>query len=86
MKTQQILKIAAFIFVFSFCKLKAQTVYIADNGKKYHQRNCSSAKTGKHGIELAEAKKQGYEPCKVCMVADDKKDKPKEKSKTPAKK
>lgn len=84
MKTTQFFKIAIFILAFSFGKLKAQTVYISDNGKKYHQRNCSTAKTGKHSIELAEAKKQGYEPCKVCMIVDDKKSK--DKPKAPAKK
>lgn len=62
-------------------KLKAQTVYITESGKKYHMKNCDVAKTGKKGIDLAEAKKQGYEACKVCKA--DKEvlpaDKPKEK-------
>ena len=49
-------------------KLKAQTVYITDSGKKYHAKNCDIVKTGKKGIELAEAKKKGLEPCKVCKV------------------
>jgi len=64
--------------------LKAQTVYITESGKKYHAKNCDVAKTGKKGIELAEAKKQGYEACKVCKVGSEQKvaDKPKEKKLT----
>jgi NOL1/NOP2/fmu family ribosome biogenesis protein len=65
--------------------LKAQTVYITDSGKKYHAKNCSLAKTGKKGIELAEAKKQGYEPCKGCKadaIEDKSKKEVKSKSKT----
>lgn len=81
MKSQKI------IFIFSvllFCittNLKAQTVYITESGKKYHAKNCDVAKTGKKGIELAEAKKQGYEACKVCKVSSEQKvaDKPKDK-------
>lgn len=77
-----------FIFsVFILClttKLKAQTVYITESGKKYHSKNCDVAKTGKKGIELAEAKKQGYEACKVCKVSSEQKvaDKPKDKKLT----
>lgn len=62
--------ISAFIvalFLLS-SQLKAQTVYVTDNGKKYHAKNCDLVKTGKKGIELAEAKKKGYEPCKICKV------------------
>jgi len=60
--------------------LKAQTVYITETGKKYHAKNCDMVKTGKKGIDLTLAKKQGYEPCSFCkknieVVAD----KPKEK-------
>jgi hypothetical protein len=62
-------------------KVKAQTVYITDSGKKYHMKNCDVAKTGKKGIELADAKKQGYEACKVCKADKETQpaDKPKEK-------
>lgn len=62
-------------------KAKAQTVYVTDNGKKFHMKNCDVAKTGKKGVELAEAKKQGYEACKVCKVDKEAQsaDKPKEK-------
>jgi NOL1/NOP2/fmu family ribosome biogenesis protein len=73
-------------------KLTAQTVYITESGKKYHAKNCDVAKTGKKGIELAEAKKQGYEACKSCKpeevkavepkAADKPKEQPKEKAKS----
>lgn len=75
--------IATFIFTLFLIgnKLNAQTVYITDSGKKYHMKNCDVAKTGKKGIELAEAKKKGYEACKVCKadVEVQPADKPKEK-------
>jgi len=64
-------KVASFFLLFFLLctvKLKAQTVYITESGKKYHAKNCSIVKTGKKGIELAEAKKQGYEPCKNCKA------------------
>jgi hypothetical protein len=70
-----------FLTVTSF---KAQTVYVTESGKKYHAKNCDVAKTGKKGLELSEAKKQGYEPCKVCKVTQELKeaDKPKNKKTT----
>lgn len=63
--------------------LKSQTVYITESGKKYHSKNCALAKTGKKGIELTLALKEGYEPCKACKVETEvkTKDKPKEKPK-----
>lgn len=64
-------KLAPFLILFlllTAAKLRAQTVYITESGKKYHAKNCSLAKTGKKGIELAEAKKQGYEPCRNCKA------------------
>ncbi len=54
--------------LLTVAKLQAQTVYVTESGKKYHSKNCSIVKTGKKGIELAEAKKQGYEPCKNCKA------------------
>jgi competence protein ComEC len=42
------------------------TVYITDSGEKYHVDGCRYLKKSKHGIALADAKKQGYEPCSVC--------------------
>jgi hypothetical protein len=66
MKTLKLFYILIFAALFSLGKLSAQTVYVTENGKKYHAKNCSLAKTGKKGIELKEALKQGYEPCKQC--------------------
>ena len=60
MKISKLIPLFVLFFVMASAKLKAQTVYITDTGKKYHAKNCSLAKTGKKGMELAEAKKQGY--------------------------
>ncbi len=48
---------------------KAQTVYITENGKKYHSKNCQLVKTGKKGLDRNEALKRGYEACTVCKPA-----------------
>ena len=45
------------------------TVYVKENGKKFHKRNCKLV-SGKKGIKLSEAKKQAYEPCKVCFKTE----------------
>jgi hypothetical protein len=58
----------------------AQTVYVTGSGKKYHAKNCDLAKTGKKGLTLDEAKKQGYTPWKSCKVEA----LPAETKKTPA--
>jgi hypothetical protein len=42
------------------------TVYITDTGTKYHRSGCRYLKESQHAISLADAKAQGYEPCKVC--------------------
>ncbi len=59
-----------FTFLFVLCLITniadAQTVYVTSGGKKYHKKNCSVVKEGKKGVELSEAKKQGYTPCAVC--------------------
>ena len=52
----------AFIAIKSF----SQTVYVQENGKKYHMKNCKVAGTGKTGMSIAEAKKAGYTACAVC--------------------
>ncbi len=44
-------------------------VYVKENGKKFHKRNCKLV-SGKKGIKLSEAKKKGYEPCKVCFKTE----------------
>jgi hypothetical protein len=59
--------ICAFILTaFIGTKSFAQTVYVQETGKKYHIKNCSAAGTGKKGMTIAEAKKEGYTACKVC--------------------
>jgi methylphosphotriester-DNA--protein-cysteine methyltransferase len=68
MTFKKLIPFFVFLFLLSSVKLKAQTVYITDSGKKYHAKNCSMVKTGKKGLDLAEAKKQGYEPCKYCKA------------------
>ncbi len=78
MNTKHFFKITAIALLFSFSKLIAQTVYVTETGKKYHERNCKVAKTGKKGIELAEAKKLGLDACNACFNGD-KKEKPKPK-------
>ena len=60
-----------FVFLFVLALIsEAQTVYVTDGGKKYHKKNCSVVKEGKKGMELAEAKKQGYTACAVCKPDD----------------
>ncbi|MCW3077144.1 MAG: hypothetical protein JWO32_1753 [Bacteroidetes bacterium] len=91
MKKNQFVLTAVLFLALCFSKLTAQTVYITDAGKKYHAKNCSLVKTGKKGIELSEAKKSGYEPCKICKAedirpeADKTKAEPKDKPKKTAK-
>jgi NOL1/NOP2/fmu family ribosome biogenesis protein len=58
----------SFLFLAGMAKSMAQTVYVSETGKKYHAKNCSLAKTGKSGMQLSEAKKKGYEPCKSCKA------------------
>ena len=80
MNIKTAITVIAFTLFLNISRAKAQTVYITESGKKYHAKNCDVAKTGKKGIELSEAKKQGYEACKVCKVSSEPKvaDKPKE--------
>lgn len=40
-------------------------VYVTDQGKKYHVKNCR-LKHGSSGIKLSVAKQKGYKPCAVC--------------------
>lgn len=81
MKINKILSSILFLLFFYLSEFKAQTVYVTTNGKKYHSKNCEIVKTGKKGIELEEAIKKGYEPCKSCKVDKVKQeaDKPKDK-------
>lgn len=43
-----------------------QTVYITKTGKKYHVGTCRYLSKSKIEIKKSEAKKLGYEACKVC--------------------
>ncbi|WP_317900216.1 hypothetical protein [Aurantibacillus circumpalustris] len=67
MNNFQRLNFISFLFIlFSFTKLNAQTVYIAEKGKKYHVKSCPTVKSNFKEIELKDAKKKGYKPCKSC--------------------
>ncbi len=57
--------IISLLFLFTL-HTKAQTVYVTENGKKYHAKNCTLAPTGKTGLTLQQAKKNGYTACKNC--------------------
>jgi len=43
-----------------------QTVYVTKSGKKYHVVGCSSLSKSRTSLNLAEAKRQKYTPCKRC--------------------
>ena len=45
---------------------KELTVYITDTGDRYHVSSCRYLRYSKHPVPLAEAKRRGYTPCKVC--------------------
>lgn len=86
MQAKKIIGLVILFLGLSFTKLSAQTVYVTESGKKYHAKNCSLAKTGKKGIALKLAIKQGYEACKMCKadeikVQEEKEKKEKEKAK-----
>jgi hypothetical protein len=68
MKINTILSYILFLLFFYSTESNAQTVYVTESGKKYHAKNCDIVKTGKKGIDLTEAKKKGFEPCKSCKV------------------
>jgi len=42
------------------------TVYITDTGQRYHLSTCRMLRASRHPISLAEAKRRGYTPCKIC--------------------
>lgn len=45
----------------------AKTVYITENGKKYHKSTCRFVKKeSASNISLDKAESEGYTPCKVC--------------------
>lgn len=65
-----------FIAIFALCLITtvftpaaeaSNTVYITQQGKKYHKQDCKTiAKSSTAKTTIQEAKKQGYKPCKVC--------------------
>jgi hypothetical protein len=70
---KQFIKASIYVFVltaFFAIKSFSQTVYVQETGKKYHSKNCSAAGTGKKGMTIVEAKKEGYTACKVCKPDD----------------
>jgi hypothetical protein len=83
---KQLIKASICVFILTaFVAIKSfsQTVYVQETGKKYHTKNCSAAGTGKKGMTVTEAKKEGYTACKVCKPDDVAvANKPKEKLKT----
>ena len=44
----------------------AITVYVTETGSKYHRDGCEFLANSKIPVTLDKAKKEGYEPCKVC--------------------
>jgi hypothetical protein len=56
------------VICFTLCIafVNAQTVYIAETGKKYHTKNCPSLKNGKKEMQLKDAQKKGYKACPQC--------------------
>ncbi|HEX8545963.1 MAG TPA: hypothetical protein VF691_03315, partial [Cytophagaceae bacterium] len=67
-KSKLFILVFSLLFAIASHLTNAQTVYVTESGKKYHKKNCSIAKEGKKGLELAAAKKQGFEACKVCYT------------------
>jgi biopolymer transport protein ExbD len=50
-------------------------VYIKEGGKKYHKKGCHMIKKDAKEMNLTEAIKKGYTPCKICNTKiKDKKD------------
>ncbi len=47
-------------------KTDSYTVYITNNGKKYHSENCSSLSKSKISIDKNNAISKGYTPCSKC--------------------
>ena len=45
------------------------TVYVTDTGAKYHRAGCVHLRRSSHPLSLSEARRRGYEPCKVCKPA-----------------
>ena len=76
MKIQKKLRHLFCLFaLFSACSMHAQTVYINNNGTKYHSETCSQVVRGRFKTSTEIAKINGYVPCSECHQ---KKTKPKQ--------
>ena len=42
------------------------TVYITDNGMKYHKQGCQYLRDSRSALSMADAEAQGYTPCSEC--------------------
>ncbi|MDR1444295.1 MAG: thermonuclease family protein, partial [Treponema sp.] len=42
------------------------TVYVTGSGKKYHRETCGSLNRSKIALNLEDAVRSGYEPCRTC--------------------
>jgi fructose-specific component phosphotransferase system IIB-like protein len=62
---KKIVSIMTLMLFAMVLNLSAQTVYVTENGKKYHQKDCQYAKDAKP-MSLADAKAKGYTPCSTC--------------------
>lgn len=64
-KVVNIVASLALLSAFAAAQGKPVMVYVTEQGKSYHVKNCR-LKHGSKGMPLAEAKKKGYKPCKIC--------------------
>ena len=46
---------------------KQETVWITNNGNKYHSSNCRALTDNRQEITLEQAQNNGYEPCGICI-------------------
>ena len=46
---------------------KANTVVVTPKGKKYHKPDCRTVRGSSRILTVAQARKRGYTPCKVCV-------------------
>lgn len=47
-------------------QFQSETVYITNTGEKHHIEACHHLRLSKIAIDIEEAEKRGYEPCKNC--------------------
>lgn len=45
---------------------KEVTVYVTNTGEKYHRDGCRHLRRSRNPMTLTEARRRGYEACKVC--------------------